>query len=50
MLINPKLTVNDVKQIKILKNQLTQKELGKAFNVSRSLIGRIHRNEIWKKI
>ena len=43
-----KLTLSQVKQIRTLKDKFLQREIAIMFDVSRELIGRIHRNEIWK--
>lgn len=46
---NSKLNLNQVKQIRELKEKFTQKELGKIFNISQTTISCILRNKIWRK-
>jgi len=43
-----KLNLSQVKKIRSLKNKFSLREIAKMFSVSYTLIGRIHRNEIWK--
>ncbi len=45
-----KLNKTEVRIIRRLKGKLSQVEIGKLFNVSGGVIGRIHRNEIWVNI
>lgn len=45
-----KLTTNQVKEIKQLRNKLTQVEIGKLFNVGHSIVSAIHNNKTWKHI
>jgi len=53
-ILHPMSKLNE-KQVRIIKyllkiNYLTQKEIGKIFNVSRSTIGYIKRNKLWSHI
>ena len=46
---NSKLTKKQVKKIRNLKGRLTQRKIAKRFNISKTTVGDIHRNESWKE-
>ena len=43
-----KLTWDKVKEIRNLKNQLSQRKIAKMFNIHRGTVSKIHTNKIWK--
>lgn len=47
---NSKLTINQVKKIRILKGKFTQKQIAKIFDVKYQTISDIHRNKIWRHV
>jgi len=45
-----KLTEQQVREIKLLKDKMFQREVGKMFGVSKTIIGKIWRDELWTHV
>jgi hypothetical protein len=43
-----KITLVQVEKIRALKGKLSQEKIAKLFNISKTTVGHIHRNETWK--